>query len=265
MMSTDTSTPPLVGLIVPPASGKVPDDGWMLYPNRARFIARGLALPTISPIGYDAVIDSVAAKAVELADAGATAISLMGTSLSFYRGADFNRQLISAIATATGLPSTTMSEAVVRALRAVGVRRVALATAYTDDVNARLIGFLQAEGFDIAAVKGLAITDVVGVGDVTPDTLTTLAQEVFAQAGTAQGVLISCGGLKTLGFLEALEARLGVPVISSSPAGFWDVVQLAKIDPTADGFGQLFRRHGSHVSDRIASSLRSSNDVPQVS
>jgi hypothetical protein len=40
---------------------------------------------------------------------------------------------------------------------------------------------------------------------------------------------------------------------------------LAKIDPTADGFGQLFRRHRSDVSDRMASSLRSSNDVPQVS
>jgi arylmalonate decarboxylase len=246
-MRTDASMPPVVGLIVPPASGKVPDDGEMLYPNRARFIARGLALPAISTMGYDSVIDSVTAKAVELADAGATAISLMGTSLSFYRGADFNRQLIAAIATATGLPSTTMSSAVVRALRTVGAGRVALATAYTDDVNARLIGFLEAEGFDIAAVKGLAMTDVVGVGDVTPDTLTALAQEVFAQAGTAQAVLISCGGLKTLGILERLEARLGAPVISSSPAGFWDVVHLAKIDPTVDGFGQLFRRHGSHV------------------
>lgn len=244
-MRTDASMPPVVGLIVPPASGKVPDDGEMLYPNRARFIARGLALPAISTMGYDSVIDSVTAKAVELADAGAKAISLMGTSLSFYRGADFNRQLISAIATATGLPSTTMSSAVVRALRTVGAGRVALATAYTDDVNARLISFLQAEGFEIDAVKGLAMTDVVGVGDVPPDTLTALAQEVFAQAGTAQAVLISCGGLKTLGILEALEARLGVPVISSSPAGFWDVVQLAHIDPVADGFGQLFHRRAS--------------------
>jgi len=56
-------------------------------------------------------------------------------------------------------------------------------------------------------------------------------------------VLISCGGLKTLGILEALEARLGVPVISSSAAGFWDVVQLGNIDPAANGFGKLFRRY----------------------
>jgi arylmalonate decarboxylase len=86
------------------------------------------------------------------------------------------------------------SSAVVRALRTIGARRVALATAYTDEVNTRLIGFLEAEGFDIAAVKDLAMTDVVGVGDVTPDTLTALAQEVFAQAGTAQAVLIHAEG-----------------------------------------------------------------------
>jgi len=243
MISANTSPPPLVGLIVPPAAGKVPDDGPTLYPDRVRFIARGLALPTISTVGYDAVIDSVTAKAVELADAGVKAISLMGTSLSFYRGADYNRQLGSAIANATGLPSSTMSQAVVHALRSVSVRRVALATAYTDDVNARLIDFLRAEGFEIAAVKGLSITDVVGVGEVSPDALTALAEDVFAQSSAAQGVLISCGGLKTLGILEALEARLGVPVISSSAAGFWDVVQLANIDPTADGFGQLLRRY----------------------
>ena len=133
----------------------------------------------------------------------------------------------------------------VRALRSVGVRRVALATAYTDDVNARLIDFLQAEDFEISAVKGLSITDIIGVGEVAPDTLTILAEAVFAESDAAQGVLISCGGLKTLGILEALEARLGVPVISSSPAGFWDAVQLVNVDPLAHGSGQLFRRRSS--------------------
>lgn len=247
MTTSHADTQPLVGLIVPPAAGDVPDDGAILYSDRARFIARGLALPAISTAAFDTVLDIITAKAVELAGAGAKAISLMGTSLSFYRGAEFNRQLADSIATATGLPSTTMSHAIVNALRAVGVKRVAVATAYTDDVNARLVDFLEAEGFEVTAFEGLSFTDVIGVGEIPAETLIALAESVFARSEGTQGVLISCGGLKTIGILETLEARLGVPVVSSSPAGFWDVVQLADIDPKASGFGQLFQRERSPV------------------
>jgi arylmalonate decarboxylase len=241
-MNIDATNLPTIGLIVPPAEGKVPDDGRLLYSGQVRFIAKGLALGQISPEGYEAVIDSVTDKARALAEDGAQAISLMGTSLSFYRGSAFNRQLAAAIQEATGLPATTMSHAIVRALRATGVQRVALATAYIDDVNARLAAFLREEGFDVTAVKGLAMTDVLGVGTVGPGTLIDLAQDVFAQDTSAQGVLISCGGLKTLGIIETLEARLGVPVVSSSPAGFWDAVQLLGVDPAAHGFGRLFQQ-----------------------
>jgi arylmalonate decarboxylase len=144
-----------------------------------------------------------------------------------------------------------MSHAVVRALRATGVRRVAVATAYIDDVNVRLASFLQEEGFELTAIKGLAMTDVIGVGTVSPERLMDLAQDVFALESSAQGVLISCGGLKTLGIVDALETSLGVPVVSSSPAGFWDAVQLLGINPTAHDFGRLFQKfaQSADVSD----------------
>ncbi|HWK45348.1 MAG TPA: aspartate/glutamate racemase family protein [Stellaceae bacterium] len=246
-MTVDVATLPKLGLIVPPAAGKVPDDGPLLYGERAQFMARGLALTEMSSAGYEAVIDSVADRAKSLAQAGAKVISLMGTSLSFYRGAAFNRRLSAAIFDATGLPATTMSSAVIRALQASGVRRVAVATAYIDDVNHRLVSFLREEGIEVTAIKGLAMTDVIGVGNVTPEILSALAREVFAEDRSAEGVLISCGGLRTLDILDPLETALQIPVISSSPAGFWDVVQLADIDPTVPSFGRLFQQSGRMV------------------
>ena len=87
-------TLPTIGMIVPPAAGAVPPEPLELYGARARFIAEGLALKALSPEGYDAVIERVAALAVRLKSRGAEAISLMGTSLSFYRGAAFNDELI---------------------------------------------------------------------------------------------------------------------------------------------------------------------------
>jgi len=110
-------TQPHLGLIVPPAAGAVPVDGPLLYGERIRFSARGLGLGEISTRGYLDVIDSVVEKAVALKDEGVSAVSLMGTSLSFFRGAAFNRQLEVEMARATGLPCTTMSNAIVGALR----------------------------------------------------------------------------------------------------------------------------------------------------
>ena len=231
---------PHLGLIVPPAAGAVPVDGPLLYGERIRFSARGLGLGEISTRGYLDVIDSVVAKAVALKEEGVSAISLMGTSLSFFRGAAFNRQLEIEMARATGLPCTTMSNAIVNGLRHLKVRRVAVATAYIDEVNAQLRGYLQQSDFEPLALEGLSISNVQAVGKVPTRALVDLCVKVFEAQPGADGILISCGGLVTLDAVREVEARLRLPVVSSSPAGFWDLVRTAGLDARSPGCGRLF-------------------------
>lgn len=231
---------PCIGLIVPPAHGQVPQDGPQLYGERLRFIARGVGIPAVSPEGFDTVIDTVLARAGELQREGAQVLSLMGTSISFYRGAACTEQLRQAMQQATGLPCTTMSHAIVSALRALGLRRVAVATSYIDALNERLVAYLEAAGFAVTAIRGLQMTGVEAMGQVSTKTLVDLSTEVFDQDRSADGIFISCGGLLTLDAILQLEDRLGVPVTASSPAGFWDVVRLGGWDARAPGFGRLF-------------------------
>ncbi|RTD96405.1 arylmalonate decarboxylase [Variovorax atrisoli] len=232
---------PHLGLIVPPAAGAVPVDGPLLYGERIRFSARGLGLGEISTRGYLDVIDSVVEKAVALKnEKGVSAISLMGTSLSFFRGAAFNRQLEVEMARATGLPCTTMSNAIVNGLRHLKVRRVAVATAYIDEVNEQLRGYLEQSDFEPLALEGLSISDVQAVGKVPTQALVDLCVKVFEAQPGADGILISCGGLVTLDAVREVEERLQVPVVSSSPAGFWDLVRTAGLDARSPGCGRLF-------------------------
>lgn len=231
---------PHLGLIVPPANGKVPVDGSILYGDRIRFSARGLGLGEISTRGYAEVIDSVVEKAVALKDDGVDAVSLMGTSLSFFRGTAFNQQLEVEMTRATGLPCTTMSNAIVRGLRHVKVRRVAVATAYIDEVNKHLQLYLEQCDFTPLALEGLAISDVHAVGQVKTQVLVDLCVRVFDAQPGADGILISCGGLVTLDAVREVEERLQVPVVSSSPAGFWDLMVSAGLDPRSQGQGRLF-------------------------
>ena len=103
-----------------------------MYPSGVRFIVAGLGLETMTPAGYDSVIDRIAPAAQKLANEGATGIALMGTSLSFYKGSKFNERLTDSIKQATTLPAVTMSTAIVEGLRAVRARRLAVATAYNE-------------------------------------------------------------------------------------------------------------------------------------
>jgi len=82
---------------------------------------------------------------------------------------------------------------------------------------------------------------VVGqAGNVSREALLDLGQRAFAASPGANGVLISCGGLRTLNVTVPLEAACGVPVISSTPAAFWSAVRLVGHDGTSPGYGRLF-------------------------
>lgn len=232
---------PVIGLIVPPGAGEVPTDAALLYGDKVRFIARGLGIGGVSPEGFDPVVDTILDKARSLRDAGAQAISLMGTSISFYRGVAFTEDLRDSMQQATGLPCTTMSHAIVSALRALGMQRVAVATSYIGELNDRLVDYLTVSGFDVTAIEGLSITGVKEIGEVTPHTLTTLSRAVLARDPSADGIFISCGGLLTLDVIPPLEQELNLPVTASSPAGFWDVMCLAGQDPRSPQYGRLFQ------------------------
>lgn len=237
---TMAATTPCIGLVVPPAHGEVPQDGPMLYGERYRFIARGLGIGGVSPEGFAPVVDTIVDRAVELRKAGAEAISMMGTSISFYRGPEFTESLRRAMQEATGVPCTTMSHAIVRALQHLGVQRVAVATSYIDELNDKLVAYLTHSGFTVTAIEGMSITGVKEVGEVSTEALVALSKKVYAQDTSAQGVFISCGGLLTLDAIRRLEDELGVPATASSPAGFWDVVRVAGGVAGAEGFGRLF-------------------------
>ena len=79
------SAVPTLGLIFP-VTRPVPPEGLAMYPTGVKFITTALGLKTMTPEGYDAVIDRIGPAGEKLASQGANAVVLMGTSLSFYQG-----------------------------------------------------------------------------------------------------------------------------------------------------------------------------------
>jgi len=228
-----------LGLIFPPAGRGVPEEGLTMYGGEVEFLVEGLGLATMTPDGYEAVIDRIAPTAELLAERGAQAIVLMGTSLSFYKGEAFNRRLTDAMSTATGLPAVTMSTAVIEGLRSVRGGRLAVATAYNDEVNGRLEAYLAEHGFEALAIRGLGIEKVEDITSVTQAELVDFGTAVFAAARGADSILVSCGGLRTLEILAPLESRCGVPAVSSTPHALRAGARLLGLSARVDGYGAL--------------------------
>ncbi len=233
---------PVLGLIFPPASRPAPEEGIAMYGERLKFVVTGLGIERMTPADFDAALVRVPAAAKELKAAGAQAIELTGTSLTFYKGEAFNRQLRDTVEQATGLRATTMSNGVIDGLKAVNARRIAVATAYNDEVNGRLRSFLHEHGIEPMVVTGMGLEAMTDVDKVTRDELVRFCTRVFESARAADTLLVSCGGLRTLEIIATLEARTGVPVISSMPHGLWAGARLVGLSGSAPGYGTLLSR-----------------------
>lgn len=213
-----------------------------MYPD-VEFVARGVGVQQLTHASYEQAMSRVIPAALDLAaQPGLDAIMVIGTSLTFYRGAAFNDELISKISSMTGLPTSTMSSAVADGLRAVGGRRIIVATAYGDEVNGYLRGFLTEVGFEVLALRGFGLHGFADPHSKTEDEIVDLSRQVRKEASDADALLISCGGLKTLHLTRGLEDELGIPVVSSMPVGFWTAVRLAGASGHLAQRGRLFEQ-----------------------
>src|ERR1700733_6687962 len=235
------SAEPTLGLIFP-VTRPIPPEGLAMYPSGVRFITFALHLKTLTPEGYDAVLDRIGPAGEKLAAQGANAVVLMGTSLSFYKGAAFNQRLTEILKKATGLPVTTMSTGVIEGLKTVGAKQVVAATAYDMEVNRRLETFLKESGFEVLGVKGLGIEKVEDVDRVTQDGLLKFCVGVRETQPKANAILVSCGGLRTLEILAPLEQQGHIPAVSSTPHALRAGVRLLGLSGRAPGFGTMLSK-----------------------
>jgi len=236
-----------IGLVVPTAESRVSPEGALMYPG-VNFVPQGTGVGSLTPEGYDQAMDKVIPAADKLAEQGVDVISLFGTSLTFYRGPQFNEDLQAEVRKRTGLPVSSMSTAIIQGLKAVGAKKVAVATAYSKVVNDKLQELLEFHGFEVGALESFGITQFggggtgSGAGAKSAEDIIDLASTAHANTPKADAILISCGGLKTLNVQKPLEDKHGLPVVSSTPAAFWDVVRLAGLPAKVKGYGQLFEQ-----------------------
>ena len=185
----------------------------------------------------------------ELADGGAAVVAFACTTGSLIRGAGFDRELVERMQGAAPVRATTTSTALLAALSALGVTRVAVATPYVDELNELEAAFLEAEGFDVVGLRGMGIQSDPEIARVPYERTRELARAT--DDPSAEAVFISCTNLPTLALLAQLEQELGKPVISSNAVTIWHALALAGIQPSGNGRGSLLDGHFANARTEV--------------
>jgi maleate cis-trans isomerase len=234
-------TAPTVGILYPGYSAE--DD----YPL-AESLLGGPRLPLVHTLmredahRVDALLDiggdDVLADGVRALGGPLDSVVWACTSGSFVFGWDGATAQVEALGAVAGVPASSTSFAFVDACARLGVTRVAVGATYPDDVAERFVAFLGAAGIEVLSLSAKGIITAAEVGTLPNETVLEFA--AAADHPDAQAVLLPDTALHTIGLLDALDARVGKPVLTANQVSIWQGLRLAGADTPRAGLGALF-------------------------
>lgn len=180
-------------------------------------------------------VDALPGAVPGLAAVKPAVVVLAHTSVSYATGFAEEPALIERIAKLAGCPAVTASRAILAAFAHLGVRRIALATPYSEAVEALGARYWQAGGIEVVAHRRLE--GVTNIYDETETRAYELGRSVDMR--NADALLISGTGLPTAGIIQRLEDDLGKPVVTGQSAALWHALRVAGVDAPVRGYGRL--------------------------
>lgn len=173
-----------------------------------------------------------------LAPLGTSAVVWACTSGSFIYGWEGAQRQTAELEEVLDLPVSSTSLAYVNALRTLGLRRVAIAATYPQDIARCFAAFLTDAGLEPVAVTSHGIVTAAEVGTMAADGAAAIVNAT--NSAGADAVLLPDTALHTIASLEALEEAAGKPVLTANQVSAWEGLRLAGAVTKAPGLGQLF-------------------------
>ena len=164
-------------------------------------------------------------------------VILAQTSASLF-AEDYDDVVTKRMSVGAGVPAITSAQAVGRAVRALGARRVAIVSPYSEAVNERAARYFEDKHrLDTIALEGFGATDAYAIGQLGPQH----ARDAFARIDRPEieVFVVPGGNFPTMSSIASWEREFGKPVVTTNQASIWAMLRAFDSADRLPAFGRL--------------------------
>ena len=223
-----------------PSVFETPSDWDLILPKGFSIVASGLNVQAHSTEEFNKAIQALETGLAIFTAEECDAILLGGITLGTQRGYQAEQEVVGRLAESVGLPVSTGMNASVEALRYVKARTIVIATAYMEKINQAVKQYYEHAGFQVLGITGLEVKKPVEQAKLPDYASYRVARTLFQQNPSVDAILIQ-GRWRSVACVEELERDSGRPVVSSTAASLWWVLQKLGMKISIEGYGRLLR------------------------
>ena len=242
-----------IGLVKPTHRGKSFAPWYKTAPEGVEIVPTFVGFRSGTRKGFEGGPDRAEELVRQLAEVGCQAAVVSGSPPFLLHESTFERDFRARLEAELGIHVTTPNEPHALALRAMGAKRVAMATYYTEHLNTAFTNHFRVLGIDAVALDGYQKRPEASDQELYTTPLMTLdtasyldvynhvRRELRELDEPVDAVYINGGGWDAARAVEPLEDDLGIPVVWAIAADIWMIYQELGIKLAAPGYGQLLR------------------------
>jgi len=213
-----------------------------LLPPEVKRISCSMEISDYTAEGVDEAISKRYWACVdELVRQGANRITITGLPISSQLGRPRVLELLEETTRRAGVPADAHAEASIAAMRHMGMRRIAIASRWSEELNRKLAAYFTSAGLEVLTMTS-AGQWAKQAGSMSIEGGVRLAfqlgREAMRRAPEADGLLLPGGAWRSLAAVPILEEDFGKPVVTNPIAEVWRLISQG-VAPPVQGWGRL--------------------------
>lgn len=244
------ATPIRVGLIIPSSNVTIETElpALLAWHRTARFTFHSsrMRMQAVSEEALRAMNAQRERCVAELTDASCDAFVYGCLVALMAQGPGEHHRVIAAIQEKVrdrgSLPAiVTSADALLEALRALRVQRIALVTPYMKSLARKVVDYLEAERIEVTSWVALEEPDNAAVARIQGSRILAAARALDLAKADAL-ILSACVQMPSLPLIEAAETEFGLPVLSASTATAFTLLRRLELPTVLPGAGRLLQQ-----------------------
>jgi len=215
---------------------------YKLVPNDVMLVVAPLGIKDYTQDRVDEAITAFDDRVSSLAKENAQHLILGGAPVSAQLGPQRVQRLLREAEDRTGIPGDAPIEAVIAAMKHLGLKRIAVGSRWADELNAKVRAYLESGGIEVAGItsrgqwagEAFAMSFEEGL-----QTAIEVGREAAQIDPRVDAVWVAGGAAFALHAIPAIEEEFGKSTFTNLSAEVWHGLVHTKVIPPVQDWGTL--------------------------